>query len=157
MTEITSSTNPILSTPAQEVGEINDETRKTIQTMWKVHAEKNALGLAAPQIGISLKIAVVGYEPTEAHLKKDPDLKSIPKFVLINPKVVWHPEKAKVQKEACLSVPDEEVGVPRYEKIHIEYQDEAGKKCRLKARGLTARIIQHEIDHLEGKTILSYK
>lgn len=155
--EIITTPNPILAEPAQDVIEIDSKIKSLIEGMWHTHTEKNALGLAATQIGVGLKVAVVGFEPSEEQLKKDPDLKPIPKYTLINPKLVWHSNNLKAEKEACLSVPDDEADVPRYDKIHVEYQDKTGKKKKLKARGVLSRIIQHELDHLNGVTIINYK
>jgi len=98
------------------------------------------VGLAAPQVGIARQIAVVNPEPDEE--------KSLLKMV--NPRIVWTSQETDTVEEGCLSVPGIRGEVVRHSKIEVVYQDEHGKEHALKAEGLLARIIQHEIDHLNG-------
>ncbi|MBN1164186.1 MAG: peptide deformylase [Candidatus Krumholzibacteriota bacterium] len=98
------------------------------------------VGLAAPQVGISKQVAVVNPEPGN------------PKTLLyiVNPRMTSCSEETESVEEGCLSVPEVRGKVERPVEIELEYQDESGKEHRLTARGLLARIIQHEIDHLNG-------
>jgi peptide deformylase len=157
MIQIVKSPNKTLSTRSKEVGAVNDEVRDLIAKMWDKLSTIDGVGLAAPQIGVNLKVAVIGFEPTKEQIKKNPQLRPVPKMVIINPKIIHCSKQMGVEKEGCLSVESKEIAVPRYEKIIVEYLDESGKTKKLKARGYLARIIQHEIDHLEGRVITHYE
>lgn len=147
----------ILNTPSQLVTTFDQALRENIRKIREEHRIGSGVGLAAPQVGINQRIAVIGFEPTEAQLKKNPDIIRIEEVVLINPKIVWHSGDQKVEKEGCLSIKDSSFDVPRYQKIHVEFQDENGAKKKLKARGYFARVLQHEIDHLNGLTIKRFE
>jgi peptide deformylase len=155
---ITKFPDPILSQKTQDIKKIDKATRDLIARLWEeLEKEPIGIGLAAPQIGEPYSIAVIHFEPSKEQLKKNQEIKPIPKTVLINPKIVWKSKDIAVEKEGCLSIPDIEVEVPRYKKVHVEYLDENGKKQKIKARGLLARLLQHEIDHLYGRKIIDYQ
>jgi len=155
--EILSSPNPILKTKTKDIVKIDQAVRSLIKTLFDVLSTKDGVGLAAPQIGQPYNVAVLYFEPTQKHIKEDPDIKPIPKTVLINPKIIWQSKEQDTLKEACFSVVKNEVAVPRAKKIHVEFLDESGHKRKLKAKGYFARAIQHEIDHLQGKVITDYQ
>ncbi len=155
--EIVKSPSKILSTKSQEVTKIDDNIRDLVKQMFEKLSTIEGVGLAAPQIGKNLKITVIGFQPTPEQVKKNPLLKPIPRLVLINPQIIYCSKKVGVEKEGCLSVGAKEIAVPRYEKIVVQFQDEFGKNKKLKARGYLARIIQHEVDHLEGRIITHYE
>ncbi|MDH4358636.1 MAG: peptide deformylase [Candidatus Berkelbacteria bacterium] len=157
MEEILTRPDPKLKTKAAEVEKIDNKTKGIVSFLWSVKEKSDALGLAATQLGIHRRIMVIGYEPTEKQKAEDPSLRSIPRITLINPKIIDSSKRLFTEKEACLSCPNEQFEVPRSKKISLEYLDEKGKKRKLKARGFLARIIQHEIDHLNGKVIADYK
>jgi len=94
------------------------------------------LGLAAPQIGINERIIIV--EVDEAC------------HVMLNPEIKWHSQDKVLGYEGCLSVPDVECSVRRYGTLVVAYDDLSGARCQMPASGLLARVIQHEIDHLNG-------
>ena len=108
------------------------------------------IGLAAPQVGHGLTLIVV-----EMH---DPDYdgETIPFTALVNPRITWHSFKQIVIAEACLSIPGIEGDVRRPEKVRIKAQDIDGRKLTLEASGLFARVLQHEIDHLNGILFTDY-
>jgi len=111
-----------------------------------VHTMKSVrgVGLAAPQIGLPVRLAValINNVPT----------------VLVNPKLTGHPDERKVSiEESCLSCPNESVRIPRYEWIRIDYDTIKGKREWMQLDGMNAIIVQHEMDHLDGKTIMDYK
>jgi len=101
----------------------------------------SGVGLAASQVGIQKRIAVVN--AGECILK------------MVNPEILSK-KGVSVMEEGCLSVPNKCVNVKRAEEIEVSYLDENDKRCRRKFSGLAARIIQHEIDHLNGKLIIDY-
>jgi len=154
--EIVKLPQQVLKQKTQNITEFNEELRALSAKMFVDMEKSEGLGLAAPQIGISKNIAVIGYTPTEAKKKKYPDLVEIPKTVLVNPKITWKSKEYSLEKEGCLSIPEIEYDVPRAKKIHVEYFDENGNRKKLKAKGFLARVIQHEIDHLNGTTISDY-
>jgi len=97
---------------------------------------ETALGLAANQIGHPVRVAIVRLgEETK---------------VLLNPEVVERSEELEVESEGCLSLPGVEAEVPRPKRVVVRAQDEEGKELRLEAEGLEARLLLHEIDHLDG-------
>ncbi|MFZ1720611.1 MAG: peptide deformylase, partial [Candidatus Moraniibacteriota bacterium] len=102
--------------------------------------EANGIGLAAPQIGISLRLAVI--EISEERL------------VLINPTVSGHEKDRILFEEGCLSLPGKFLAIERFETVTVNYTDEHGKRQTLTTSGLLAIAIQHEIDHLDGILIV---
>jgi len=149
--------NKILNQKTQAVPKVDSEVMSLIGEMWKLMDEAKGVGLAAPQVGKSISLAIIGFEPTAEMLEKNPKLVAIPKITLINPKIVWNSKDTSIEKEGCLSCGKIEVEVPRFKKIHVEHLDENGKKKKTKARGMIARAMQHEIDHLQGRLITDYQ
>jgi peptide deformylase len=121
--------------------------QKLIKQMFFTMREVGGVGLAAPQIGLPLQLAVIkiGKTPTRKNLA------ALPPIVLINPKIESH-SKAELQDwEGCLSLPAVRGFVPRYKQIIVSYYDETGKKQRrIIDKFFMARVFQHEIDHLNG-------
>lgn len=132
--------DPVLKEKTRPVNKITPEIKALIKKMAKIMYENKGVGLATTQIGVIDRLAVI-----------DPgnDFK-----VLINPEIIWKNKKKIVEEEGCLSLPSVTVKVPRWEKVKVRYQDENGKTVELLAEGLLARIIQHELDHLDGCLII---
>lgn len=105
---------------------------KMIETM---RAEKG-VGLAANQVGIGLRLCVI---------EEGGEL-----YVMINPEITAKSKQKVILEEGCLSLPGQYYLVPRHEKIKARYLDESGKKAKIKASGLLAQALQHELDHLDG-------
>jgi peptide deformylase len=99
-----------------------------------------AVGLAAPQVGVALKVAVI-------NLRED---KLEPTLVIANPQVLSVSGKKEKKKESCMSLPHFRGEVERRDKIAVSYQDRFGARMTLKAEGFLARVVAHEIDHLDG-------
>jgi peptide deformylase len=129
--------NPVLETACEEVKVFDKKLVKLIRDMFDTMYEAEGVGLAAPQIGISKKIAVVD---------TDDDLGPI---VLINP-VLSDFQGSQTGPEGCLSFPGLFGDVERADKITVNAVDQKGRPFTLKAEGFTARAIQHEVDHLNG-------
>lgn len=127
--------DPVLRTRAKKVQEINEKTNKLIEDMIKTMKNNEGIGLAAPQIGVSQRIIVIDFQNK---IK-----------VWINPEIIFK-EGFKIAEEGCLSVPDRTGLVKRAKFIKVDYLDRNGQKKTIKAEDLLARIIQHEIDHLNG-------
>jgi peptide deformylase len=134
--------NPILRMKAKPVAlaEIKKRSfQKFIKSMFFTMREVGGVGLAAPQVGVPLRLAVIRVG------------KKSPSIVLINPKIESHSKTEQQDWEGCLSFPSVRGLVPRYEKMVVSYYDEAGKKQRkIIDRFSEARVFQHEIDHLDG-------
>lgn len=142
--------NKILETPANKVVDFNDELRQLADDMVETMHANKGIGLAAPQIGKGLRVAVIEYPK-----QKDDDFE-IPLMVLVNPKIISKSTEEQADTEGCLSIPGIEVAVPRAKRVKVKAQDLEGNKIRFTASGLFARIIQHELDHLDGKLIIDY-
>jgi peptide deformylase len=138
--------NPVLETPAAPVTVFDDELGILVDNMFESMYEAHGVGLAAPQIGISKRLAVI-----DVTFKEDPDAK----LVLVNPQII-HKEGKQAQSEGCLSVPDFRETVTRAKKITIRAQDVHGKWYEKTGEELLARAFSHEIDHLDGKLYISH-
>ena len=138
--EIKKAGDPVLKKISEPVEKITKRLRKLLDDMSDTMYAGEGVGLAAPQIGESIRVIVV-----------DVDKKN--RYDMINP-VITHREGSVVDNEGCLSCPDLFGDVERAEKIRVEYISRFGKKKTLEAEGLLARCIQHEIDHLDGKLFI---
>jgi len=136
----------VLRNVAQPVEEINNEIKGIISNMLDTLYASEGIGLAAPQIGIPKRIIVVDINPS------DPSSKPI---VMINPSIVDQQGQIEFE-EGCLSVPDVRGNVKRAEKITVEAIDADGNKIRIEASDMLARVVQHEIDHLNGKLFIDH-
>lgn len=137
MLKIITYPNPILRKKAEKIKDpLALDIQKLIPEMIKTMLIKDGVGLAAPQIGKSIRLIVVRY--------KDNNL------IIINPKIIKRSLLKDWDEEGCLSVPGVFGYVKRCKKITVKYLDESGRERKLSAEGLLARIIQHEIDHLDG-------
>jgi peptide deformylase len=128
--------DPVLRTKAKKIDEITEKINDLIDNMFETMYAEDGIGLAAPQVGILKRIAIV-------------DIQEDNKIVLINPEIIEEEGKA-VMEEGCLSIPGETGDVIRAEKIKVRTLDRDGNEIEFKAEGLEARAIQHEIDHLDG-------
>ena len=130
----------VLRGVAQPVEEITDEIRQIAEDMLKAMYDSEGVGLAAPQIGIPKRIIVIDVDPYDP--SNDP-------IALINPEIVEQ-EGQEDAEEGCLSVPEIRGDVERAEKVTVEALDLDGNKVRIEGTDLLARVLQHEIDHLNG-------
>src|ERR671927_1511753 len=138
--------NPVLETPAAAVTKFDDELKKLIEDMFESMYEAHGVGLAAPQIGIGRRIAVI-----DVTFKEDPNAK----LVLVNPEII-HTEGKHTQSEGCLSIPDFRENVTRPSKVTVRAQDVHGKLYEKTGEELLARAFLHETDHLNGKLYISH-
>jgi peptide deformylase len=128
--------NKILREKAEKVEKIDKEVKELVKEMKKIMIQHNGVGLAANQIGKNLSI-FVAYDNKKF-------------YTFINPQIVKFFGKEKIMEEGCLSIPNVWGQIKRYEGVVVSYQDLFGKNKKLRAKGLLAQIIQHEIDHLNG-------
>jgi peptide deformylase len=139
----------ILRSRTQPVTNYDDELQQLIDDMIETMREAPGVGLAAPQIGRSLKLTVIETLP-ELDEEGNEIEGSRDLYVITNPEIVWSSRKTVDGIEGCLSIPGYLGEVERFESIRVRAQDRFGKKIKLRLNGWTARIFQHEIDHLNG-------
>jgi len=129
--------DPILRQKTKRIRSIDKSVKKLIAEMREtLHAEEGRVGLAAPQIGISLRVAVIGIPGEED-------------IVLINPEIVRR-KGERLVSEGCLSIPGYVGQITRAESVTAKGRDISGKEIRIKAEELLAQALEHEIDHLDG-------
>ena len=144
---IITSPDPILNKAAQPVRSFEDEIKKLAEDMAQTMRQNDGMGLAAPQIGKSIKMAVIEIMPKEDDKDK---VSPVPLTVLINPKIIWSSQVTTVMEEGCLSLPGINLDIERSEAVNVLYRDLTGRRQRIRAKNLMARLCQHEIDHLNG-------
>lgn len=133
--------DPVLREETVPVTAFTDELRALVDDMFETMYAASGIGLAAPQVGRSERLAVVDVEGR--------------KFALINPEVVETEGRARAE-EACLSIPEVYGTVERATRVVVRYQDVTGASQEVEATELLARCFQHEIDHLHGKLFIDY-
>ena len=138
--------DPVLERPAAPVTVFDEALRKLIADMFESMYAAHGVGLAAPQIGISRRIAVV-----DVTFKEDP----AQKMVLINPEIL-HTEGRERSNEGCLSLPEFREKVTRPNRVTLRAQDAYGKTFEHTGEELLARAFLHETDHLNGKLFISH-
>jgi peptide deformylase len=134
--------DPVLRKPTKRVTEVTDELRQLIADMFETMYAAEGIGLAAPQVGRTERLAVVDVEGN--------------KFTLINPEVIERTGDIDKAEEGCLSIPDIYGDVERPFTVTIRAMNENGEQYEATASELLGRCFQHEIDHLDGKLFLDY-
>ena len=134
--------DPVLKSRATPVDRFDDSLRNQVARMAGIMGDAFGVGLAAPQLGISQRVLVyrVGQEA--------------PLVALVNPEVDWQADESEPAEEGCLSIPGIHVEVERPVHVRVQAVDEFGDDVVVEASGLEARVIQHEVDHLNGVLIL---
>jgi peptide deformylase len=135
--------DPVLRKKTQDIKEVNEDIKKLALDMLETMYAAPGVGLAAPQVGISLKICVIDIMPNG---KKEP-------YVLINPKIIDGKDTVELE-EGCLSFPKIYEKVKRFNEVTAEYLDINGKQRKITVDGFLAKAFQHEIDHLNGKVFI---
>lgn len=146
--EIIDVPHPTLKKIAEEVkaSEINEQLRLFIKDMIETMLDAPGVGLAAPQVNVSKRIIVVDVSS---------DYPDRPPFALINPKIVESSGDCSFE-EGCLSIPEFRTEIKRAKKVRVEYLDEYGKEQSIEDSDFLAIVLQHEIDHLNGITMLDH-
>jgi peptide deformylase len=134
--------DPILRTKALPVERFDDRLRDEVRRMAVLMEDALGIGLAAPQVGVSHRVLVYRVEPDS------------PVVALVNPQVDWTSRDEEISEEGCLSLPFVHVDVERPVSVLVRAKDEHGEDLIVEASGLEARVIQHELDHLDGILIL---
>jgi peptide deformylase len=137
--------SPVLRERAAPIARVDDEIRRLVDDLFETMRAAKGVGLAANQVGIARRVAVVDVGPD------DP-----PPLVLVNPVIVERSEEHDTAEEGCLSIPDIFGDVERPSRVVVEALDLEGRSFRAEAQGYKARAIQHEIDHLDGILFLDH-
>ena len=144
---------PVLKKVADEITPDYPSLKKLIENMWETMYASNGVGLAAPQIGISVRLFVVDASSfiDEENMDKE-EIKTLNSFkkVFINPKIINENGSLWQFNEGCLSIPEIREDVSRKEEISISFFNENFERQELILSGLVARVVQHEYDHIEG-------
>lgn len=133
--------DPVLRMPTPENEDFDEDLRRLVERMKRLMADAFGLGLAAPQVGILRRVFVFQADEDEV-------------AALVNPRIVERSEEAETDEEGCLSIQHVRVPVERALSLTVEGSDEEGNEVRLELEGLPARVVQHELDHLDGTLIL---
>ena len=134
--------DPILRTKARAVDEFDDRLHTEIERMGRLMHDSIGIGLAATQVGVAHRLFVYRVEPDS------------PVQAVINPDIEWSSKDKEFLEEGCLSLPGVHVDVERPVHVRVKAQDAYGEPIVIEASGLEARVIQHEVDHLDGVLIL---
>ena len=134
--------DPVLRSRASEVTRFDDSLREEVARMDRLMGDALGLGLAANQVGVLHRLLVY---------RAGPDA---PLVAVVNPRIEWSSQDEEVAEEGCLSLPRVTVDVERPVHVRVSARDEHGEPITIEASGLEARVIQHEMDHLDGVLIL---
>ena len=134
--------DPVLKSRATPVDRFDDSLRTQVARMGAIMNDALGVGLAAPQVGLSQRLLVyrIGSDA--------------PLVALVNPELEWHSDDEEVFEEGCLSIPGVAIDVERPIHVRVRALDEHGEERLVEASGLEARVIQHEMDHLDGVLML---
>lgn len=134
--------NPVLRAPTRKIPKVTKEIQKLIKDMETTIRAADGLGLAAPQVGESVRLCLVRI-----------GTRLVP---LINPEIIRRSDETETAEEGCLSLPNIWLEITRPKSIVIRYQDVKGQEQERLLEHVDARIVQHEVDHLDGRLIVDY-
>ena len=145
---------PIIALPdkrlrlvSEPVKRIDDEIRALVADLFETMYEAPGVGLAAIQIGVPKRVVTI--DATRGEEEKHP-------IALINPEIVWSSEERIAEEEGCLSIPEYLGEVERAERVSVRFQDLEGRAQEIAAEGLLARVVQHEVDHINGVLFIDH-
>jgi peptide deformylase len=145
---------PIIALPdkrlrlvSEPVARVDDDVRKLVADMFETMYEAPGVGLAAIQVGVPKRVVTI--DATRGEEEKQP-------IALINPEIVWSSEEKIAHEEGCLSIPEYLDEVERPERVKVRFLDLEGRAHELEADGLLARVVQHEIDHINGVLFIDH-
>jgi peptide deformylase len=141
--------DPILRRRAMDVNTFDASLRDLAAQMLEAMEREEGVGLAAPQVGLDLRLLV-------ALAMREPGDETAEPVMMVNPEILERSHENWVYEEGCLSIPGVRGDVTRPEKVRVRYHDLGGAEHTIDAEGMFARILQHEIDHLNGKLFIDY-
>ncbi|MFM9940325.1 MAG: peptide deformylase [Hyphomicrobiaceae bacterium] len=139
--------DPVLRRISTPIERVDDDLRRLADDMLETMYAAPGVGLAAPQVNVSRRLIVLDVAGDDA--ERQP-------MVMINPVIQAFGTERKSYEEGCLSIPDVKVEIERPASLDVSYLDRDGKSQTLKAEGLLATVIQHEVDHLDGRLIIDF-
>jgi len=145
--------NPVLKNKAKEISKNFQNLNDLIENMWATMYNANGVGLAAPQIGLSIRLFIIDTSPfADDQNMDDIELNKVKSFkkVFINPTLIYETGNEWDFNEGCLSIPEVKADVKRSDTILIKYSDQEFNQHQDSYNGIIARVIQHEYDHVEG-------
>lgn len=144
--------DPVLKKMALPLPEVDDRVRRHLDEMLDVMYESDGIGLAAPQVGLSQRMLVMDLAASSVGKTK-----VTPQPIqMVNPEIIWSSAELADYEEGCLSFPEQYITITRPAEVTVRYWDRAGDIQELKASGLQAVCVQHEIDHLNGVVFVDY-
>ena len=155
-------TKPNIKKKCEPVADVNNEIKKLMKEMLSTMYKAPGIGLAAPQVGISKRIIVMDVSPRpnlKRYQKEKDDKKTKGKpnpLLMVNPEITWLSEEKEIGQEGCLSIPGVMANITRPKECIVKYTDKNNKQQKLKAKGLLARCVQHEYDHIEGVLFIDH-
>ena len=154
MLTILTAPHPILKKIAEPVDTVTKTEQQFLDDMLETMYQANGIGLAAPQVGVSRRMLVMDIGDANMEDGKDEDGSDI--LQLINPKIIAQSQETSEYQEGCLSFPQAYETIVRPSEVTVRYLDREGAERQLKAKGLLAVCVQHEIDHLNGVTFVDH-
>jgi len=145
--ELVKAPDPRLKLVSQPVADVDKSLRRFMDDMVETMYAENGIGLAAIQVGVAKRVAVIDLDPGGPNSKQ---------LYLVNPRIVEASGELSTYHEGCLSVPEVWDDVKRPARLTVEYTDENGAKQTITADGLFATCLQHEIDHLNGRLFIDH-
>ena len=140
--------DPLLRQVSGPVERIDDELRRLADDMLETMYAAPGVGLAAVQVGVPRRLIVVDAARDEEEEHRP--------ITMINPRIILLGEDRRIYEEGCLSIPDERVEIERPATLRVRYLDRDGREQEMDADGLLATVIQHEVDHLDGRLIIDF-
>jgi peptide deformylase len=142
--------NQVLRTHSTPVTKIDRDTKKLIRDLKATIGPNNGIGLAAPQVGVHKRVILIHIPSDYFESTGCPIVRLDTNFVLINPEIIWSSSEQVLFEEGCLSLPDFFSDVLRPSRVRFRALNEKGEVIEAEAEGIFARVLQHEIDHLDG-------
>ncbi len=146
--------DPALKALASPVDRVDDDVRQLMDDMLEIMYDAPGMGLAAPQVGISKRVIVIDCAKREA-TEDEPEVPPDPVFIA-NPEIIWASEETCEHEEGCLSIPEVYGNVTRPAEVKTRFLDKNGEIREMHCKGIMARCIQHEIDHLNGVLFINH-
>ncbi len=138
---------PVIRQVASKIEDVHSaETQQLIDDLLATVADAGGMGIAAPQVAACKRVVIVCCQPNERY----PHAPTMPPTPMINPEILTYSEAMEKDWEGCLSLPGIRAEVPRYESVQVAYETRHGERKEQTMSGFLARVIQHELDHLDG-------
>ncbi len=137
--------NEILRTVCKPIKSVDKKMEKLIRDMHVTMNEEDGIGIAANQVGLNIRLALVKLNPGTDHEMV---------IVMINPEILTHSKEKEENEEGCLSLRKKWGTVPRYKSLTVQFFNKKMEKVTISLSGLNARIVQHEVDHLDAKLFI---